>query len=351
MSWGVRPAGVLGHSLGEYAAACIAGVLSLPDALKMVVARAEAMQSTDPAGEMWAIMAPEAIVVERLAGSGQTVSIAAINGPQQIVVSGRSSDVRTIAESFRKEGVAVTQLQVSHAFHSPLVEPALDRFEAAIQKIEFKLPRMTLVSNVSGARPWVGEVGQAAYWRRHMRSPVRFMAGMQALADKGCRLFVEIGPQPVLSVMSRHFLDNETFTWLPSLNRRKEEWRCILDTLTDLHLKGICIDWHSFDAPFQRSRVPLPSGRLERRRYWFTEIPGPVGPDNAKGPKAPGAVADGVGHPLLNRRLDSATGRVTFRASTGSTACDFFKEHRVAGERFTPHGGRAGSRRRRRAPS
>jgi acyl transferase domain-containing protein/SAM-dependent methyltransferase/acyl carrier protein len=333
LAWGVRPAWVLGHSLGEYTAACVAGAVTLPDALKMVAVRAQAMQSSEAGGQMWAIMAPEEQVAELLSGQARAVSIAAVNGPRQVVISGRADAVQPLVGMLRAQNVAVTQLNVSHAFHSPMMEPVLDGFEAAIAGIQFKPPRLTLISNVSGAPAGLDEIGRPDYWRRHMRSPVRFMDGMRSLAGQGCRLFVEIGPQPVLSGMAKAFLDDAGLLWMPSLERRGNDWRCLLSALAQLHLAGVSVDWQGFDASYQRRRVSLPGVSLERRRFWFSAsaTAAPAGPQGAGEP-----FVERDRHPLLSRRIDSAAGRVSFRAALGTAASAFFSDHRVAGGASLP---------------
>lgn len=332
-AWGIRPAWVLGHSLGEYTAACVAGAIALPDALKMVAVRAQAMQSAEAGGEMWAIMAPEAQVAEQVAGQAQSVSVAAVNGPRQVVISGRAKAVRALVDQFRAQNLGATQLKVSHAFHSPMMEPVLDGFQTAIADIAFQAPRIALISNVSGAPAGLAEIGRPEYWRRHMRSPVRFMDGMQSLAAQGCRLFVEIGPQPVLSGMARQFLSDPDMRWLPSLEGRTEDWRCLLTSLARLHMWGASVDWAGFDAPYARRRVPLPGECLQRRRYWFSDAASPA---RAGWGEAEAGFIERQNHPLLSRRIDSASGRITFRAELGHAATAFFNDHRVAGGASLP---------------
>jgi len=328
LAWGVRPAWVLGHGLGEITAACTAGVLSLPDALTMVVARARAMQAAAADGEMWAILAPEHRVAGRLAGDAHAVSIAAVNGPRQVVIAGRAGSVRAVSRSFLKEGITAIPLAVSPACPSPLMEPALDRFEAAIAGIQFRRPRLALISSAGTAAG--EEIAGPAYWSRHLRSPVRFMEGMQTLAAQGCRLFVEIGPQPVLSGLAQEFLNDPGMVWLPSLEQGTGEWRGLLHALGELYLAGVAIDWTGFDAPFARRRIALPGPGLDRRRYWFS----------APSREAAENPADGLvtkeAHPLLARRIDSASGRVLFRATLGSAETAFFADHRVAGGAALP---------------
>ena len=333
LAWGVKPAWVLGHSLGEYVAACVADVFPLPDALKMVVTRAQVMQSSAADGEMWAIMAPEHQVAEGLAGYTHAVSIAAVNGPRQVVISGRGAEVRAVSQAFQAQGLTVARLNVSHAFHSPLMEPLLDRFESALAGIAFHPPRLPLISNVSGAAAEPPEITTPAYWRRHMRAPVRFLQSIQTLAAAGGRLFLEIGPQPVLAGMGRAILNDAGTLWLPTLNRRMDDWQSLLAALAELYLAGTAIDWAAFDAPYARRRLPLSGSVWDRRRYWFSGASLASRNDAPDPAEAWDATED---HPLLGRRLDSATGRILFRARLGTAADTFFGDHRVAGGASLP---------------
>ena len=270
-SWGIRPDFVLGHSLGEYVAACVAGIVSLEDALNMVVQRARLMQSVSSRGAMAAVMAPEEQVARRLSSYADTVSISAVNGPANVVISGAAEDIEHISESFQQDGVSVVPLKVSHAFHSPLMEPVLASFEKSISGIRFNSPRLRFVSNVSGTVAAGEEVANPGYWRRHARNPVRFMDGMKTLVDQGCRLFIEIGPKPVLLNMGRRCTAGEGLRWLPSLDGKTDDWKCILDSLAEVYLAGAEVDWKGFDAPFHRRRISLPTYRFQGRRFWFTD--------------------------------------------------------------------------------
>lgn len=331
-SWGVKPTFVMGHSIGEYVAACIAGVVSLEDALKMVVTRSRIMQSIPTRGAMHAIMASEAEVARRVVPHAGCVSIAAVNGPMHIVISGDSKSVEHISQSFRKDGVLVVELNVSQAFHSPLLDPVLDQFEKGIGGIRFQRPRLRLVSNVSGSFVSADEVGNPGYWRRHARSAVRFLDGMRTLAENGCRLFIEIGPQPVLLGMARRFLGESEYRWLPSLDRQSDDWRCILTSLAEAHVAGVPVNWEDFDEPYTRRRICLPGYPFERRRFWFTEtLPRPS--QHSSLCRIP--VSESC-HPLLGTRIDTATGRILYRSRVGGGETAFFTDHRVSGAASLP---------------
>ena len=270
-SWAVEPAVVLGHSVGELAAACVAGVFSLEEGLRLVAERARLMQALPGDGTMVAVLAPEARVAAAIEDHGKGVSIAAINGPENVVISGPSDALRAVVAALEGEDVKVQPLRVSRAFHSSLIEPMLDDFEQAARSISLHAPRIPLVSNVTGEVLPAGEVPDAAYWRRHTRAPVKFLAGIQALYAQGCELLLEIGPTPVLTYLGSQCLPEAQVRWLPSLVERQSDWSVMLGSLSALCLGGVEVDWRGFDKDYARERLSLPNYPFERKRYWFTE--------------------------------------------------------------------------------
>ncbi len=272
-SWGITPDAVMGHSVGEYVAACVAGVFSLEDGLKLIAHRAQLMQALPSGGEMAAVFATEAIV--RSANyDGEKVAIAALNGPQNVVISGESHSVQAILTELQAKGIESRRLSVSHAFHSPLMEPMLATFEQHAAAVTYNKPNIDLISNVTGQLVDI-EVSQASYWLRHVREPVRFASGMQTLHARGYELFVEIGPHPVLVGMGRQCLPNETGVWLPSLRRGHDDWQQLLQSLGTLYVQGVNVDWSGFDRDYQRVKLPLPTYPFQRKRYWVEVAPAP----------------------------------------------------------------------------
>lgn len=265
--WGIRPQAVCGHSLGEYVAACIAGVFSVEDGLKLVSQRARQMQSISPAGEMVAVLAEEARVRAAIERHEDAIAIAAVNGPRNVVISGTTAGIRAVVARLETAGIRTLRLPVSHAFHSPVIEPVLDEFQNVASQVSYSVPGVPLASNLTG-RMATPDIATAEYWTRHARQTVRFADAIQTLYQRGYRVFLEIGPAPTLTVMSAHCLANDAVL-LPSLRKGRDDWRELLETLGRLDQLGASIDWEAFDRDYPRRRIPLPTYPFERQRYWF----------------------------------------------------------------------------------
>ena len=266
-AWGIKPALVMGHSVGEYVAACVAGVFSLEDGLKLIAARSRLMGELPQTGSMVAIMAPVTDVADALAPLASTVAIAAVNGPQNVVISGESQAVQQVVAHFTARGIKTTVLTVSHAFHSPLMEPMLAPFAQVAQEITYTPPRISLISNLTGTVVR-DEVTTPAYWCDHVRQPVLFANGMTTLAQRGVTAIVEIGPKPVLLAMGRQCLEAQqaTIEWLPSI-RPEQEWQQLLRTLGALHVHGVAVDWAAFHRDAPGRRIVLPTYPFQRKPY------------------------------------------------------------------------------------
>ena len=326
-SWGVEARGVMGHSVGEYVAACAAGVFSLEDALKLVAARGRLMQALPREGAMAALGCSEEVALSALK-SAADVSIAAVNGVREVVISGRRLAVQRVSEELAARGVAVKQLKVSHAFHSALMEPMLDEFEAIAESVSYSAPQLDLISNVTGARCGE-EVTRASYWRRHVREAVRFRAGLETLRDEGYRTFLEVGPAPVLTGLGRREASDEE-VWAWSLRRGGGDWMQLLGSLGKLYVSGVPVNWEGFDAGRERRRVTLPSYPFERRRFWFADAPAGTGARRG----AFGA------HALLGPRLPSdEASKTSFSAHVGCDQTPFLADHQVRGTAIFPTSG------------
>jgi acyl transferase domain-containing protein len=294
-SWGVQPAAVLGHSVGEYAAACVAGVLSLEDGLTLIAERARLMQDLPPGGAMAALRAGIDRVAPALEPYRDQLSVAAVNGPANMVVSGVGAAIDELTDSLAAQGIKATPLTVSHAFHSPLIEPMLDAFERHAEKISYATAEIPLVANLTGR---VAEALDARYLREQARAPVQFRAGAHELSSLGCTAFVEIGPAPVLCGMARESIADGH--WLPSLRPGHGDWSTMLASLARLYVAGADIDWAGFDRDYRRRRVDLPTYPFARKRYWLKETAPRSTPTEATS--------------LLGQRIPSPLSAAQFRA-------------------------------------
>jgi acyl transferase domain-containing protein/acyl-CoA synthetase (AMP-forming)/AMP-acid ligase II/acyl carrier protein len=269
-SWGVTPDYVLGHSVGEYAAACFAGMFSLEDGLKLIAERGRLIQSLPVGGKMAAVFADRATVQTALKGLDRSLSVAAVNGPNLVVVSGEGDALDTLVERFTAQSVRCTRMTVSHAFHSPLMDSILESFFAVAKGVSYHPLQIPLVSNRTGQTLQTGETLNATYWRDHIRDAVLFDGGMHALAAHGVSVFLEVGPANTLIGMGRRCLPDVDATWLPSLGKDPDNVRTLLTAAATLQVHGVDPDWHAFDAGQVRPRIALPTYPFERKRHWFT---------------------------------------------------------------------------------
>jgi acyl transferase domain-containing protein/acyl-CoA synthetase (AMP-forming)/AMP-acid ligase II/acyl carrier protein len=345
-SWGIEPDIVMGHSVGEYVAACVAGMFSLEDGLKLIATRGRLMQELPERGEMAVIFADQSRVARALAPFKEQVSIAAVNGPQNTVISGKSEAVKAIIQRLEAEGAITHPMVVSHAFHSPLMEPMLTAFEQMAQQVQYNPLRIPLVSNLTGRVVDAGETLNAAYWRQHTRSAVQFASGIQTLAALGYDLFVEIGPQPVLSNMGRRCLPDAASSWLPSLRQDQGNWQVLLESVSAMYIKGVRIDWPGFDSDYVRHRVALPTYPFEREYCWLepaptttkTEVKESSGatPDASHAPI--GSANGAQRHPLLTSHVELVfpTGVHVWETALDKQRLPYLSDHRIQGAMAVP---------------
>ncbi|EFC81188.1 type I polyketide synthase, partial [Parafrankia sp. EUN1f] len=279
-SWGVHPDLLLGHSIGELAAAHVAGVFSLDDACALVAARGRLMQAMPAGGAMVSLRASEAQALDLLAawggptgpGAGQ-VDVAAVNGPESVVLSGDARAVLEIAQRWRADGGKASRLHVSHAFHSAHMDGMLAEFGALVRGLSMRPPEIPLVSNLTGQIADPDELRSADYWVRQVRSAVRFRDGIDRLHERGVRTFLEIGPDAVLTGMGQECLAGETdAVFVPTLRRDADEHTALDRALALLAVSGVDVDWPAISAGTGARRVDLPTYPFQHRRFWLGDI-------------------------------------------------------------------------------
>jgi polyketide synthase 12 len=275
-SWGVKPDMLLGHSIGELAAAHVAGVFDLADACRLVAARGRLMQALPSGGGMASIEASGAEIEAALLilDLASRISIAGVNTPTQTVVSGDLDAIEKIVVHFMQQERKAKRLEVSHAFHSHLMDDMLVPFRAVAETIRFSAPTTMLVSSLTGELAKADELVKPEYWVRQAREAVRFNAGMRTLYAQGANTYLELGPQPVLSGMGAACLaDDGPVFWISSLVSGKDEASTIQKSLAELHVQEADLSWKSYFASFGGERVALPNYAFQRERYWLEPMP------------------------------------------------------------------------------
>ncbi|GLX47801.1 hypothetical protein Shyhy01_07510 [Streptomyces hygroscopicus subsp. hygroscopicus] len=272
MAWGAKPNVLLGHSIGEVVAAAVAGLFSLPDAVKLVAARARLMQAVTAEGGMAAVSAPLEDVAPLLEGHDD-LAVAGVNAPDQTVISGGIAALEEVTAVLTGRGVRVERLKVSHAFHSPLMAEVYDDFRTALDGIEFHEPRISLISNVTGRLARFREIGNVGYWVRHIGEPVRFLDGIRAVAKRGRHALIEVGPQAGLTALARRSVTVEDHLWLASLRRRDTTTATTLTALAEYYAAGLNVAWDGYHAGHPApARVDLPTYAFQRKRYWLPSV-------------------------------------------------------------------------------
>ncbi|MEU8139921.1 type I polyketide synthase, partial [Streptodolium elevatio] len=313
-SWGVRPDFVTGHSLGELTAAHVSGVLDVADAAALVAARARLMQAMPTTGAMIAVQATESEVAAALAGREDRVGIAAVNGPNAIVVSGDTDAALKVAAHFTALGRKTRRLRVSHAFHSPLMDGMLDEFRGVAAGLAYGAPAIPVVSNLTGRVVEGHELADPEHWVAHVRNAVRFHDVVTHLAGEGVRTYLELGPEGILTAMAQDSLattdNHEPPLFAAALRRDRAEAATVLQALGAAHAQGAVVDWHEFYRPFAPRPVELPTYAFQPRRFWIDQ-PATGGADPA------GLGLAAAGHPLFGAAVHVAHTEGTDEATSG----------------------------------
>ncbi|MGK5523251.1 acyltransferase domain-containing protein, partial [Micromonospora sp. URMC 107] len=285
-SWGVRADFFAGHSIGEVTAAYVAGMVSLADACVLVSARGRLMQALPAGGVMAAVGAAEVDVREVIEASGAAVDVAAVNGPASVVVSGATDEVASVVAVCRERGWRVKELSVSHAFHSRLMEPMLDEFRSVVAGLDWRVPRVPIVSNVSGAVADALELVDPEYWVRHVRQPVRFADGVAALRAQGVDTFLEVGPDAVLTAMATEAEAADDVRYVATLRRNQSDVATLTTAVGQLWAAGVPVDWAAYlhQAGARPRVVELPTYAFDRQRYWLEDPQPAPAPEGANAP-------------------------------------------------------------------
>ena len=331
-SWGIEPAAVMGHSVGEYVAACVAGVFSLEDGLRLIAARARLMQALPAGGRMAAVFLEQEKLELAITPYRDRVSVAAVNGPAHIVISGDGDAIETILANLDRDGIQAQELTVSHAFHSARIEPMLDEFERVVAQVRLNAPNISLISNVTGKEASAHEIVSPSYWRAHARGAVQFARSIERLEVHGCGVFIELGPSPVLLGMARRCIVGTDAVWLPSLRKGRSDGQQILDSLAKLYTLGAEVNWPGFHHSHPHNKVALPTYPFQRERYW-------VEWDLQRTTPPAVAPAQNGFHPLLGHRLRSALRDVQYESNIGAAEMTYLADHRVYGHAVFPLAG------------
>ncbi|KPA18698.1 short-chain dehydrogenase [Candidatus Magnetomorum sp. HK-1] len=327
LSWGVKPFALIGHSIGEYVAAYIAGVFSLEDAVKLVAIRSNLMQSLPQGGMMAAVFADENTVIQAIGEHKKYVCAATINAPENIVISGDKTCMLSVLKRLENNDIKYRPLKVSHAFHSPMTEPILDKFRNEASKINYSQPGITIISNVTGKPAKGTDLICPEYWTNHIRHTVRFHDCIKFLETSNIDAFLEIGPKPILTLLGKQCLpDNDEIMWLPSLKFGKNDWNTMLESLSALYLRGAKINWQKFDAPYERQKVVLPSYPFNRKKYDIKKFE----------TLAPHAIKNY--HPLIGKRITSPALKETiiFESIFNKLYPKFISEHVIYNKMISP---------------
>ncbi len=330
-SLGLKPDLLTGHSVGEISAAHLAGVLELKDAAKLIVARGALMSALPKGGAMLAIQATEQEALDSIEGKEQEIDIAAINGPMATVLSGSSEAIDRAEAHWQEQDRKTKRLTVSHAFHSPLIEPMLDQFEEVAQSLSYEAPQISIVSNTSGEVLTAEQATDPAYWVAHVRAPVRFADAVATLREQGASAYLELGPDPVLCAMAEECLEalEAEAKTIPTLREGRPETKGLALSLASAQAQGAKLDWAELFEGTGAKRVPLPTYPFQRKRYWLDS--------SATGSDPTSIGQSDADHPLLSAVLEDPRGEgITLTGRLSLSTHPWLADHAVAGTVLLP---------------
>ena len=328
ISWGIQPNFVIGHSIGEYVAATIAGIFSLEDALKLVAKRGKLMQALPSGGEMLAVFVSKDYVEQLIKPYLEEVSIAAVNSPENIVISGTQKTLDLIQGDLIAAEIKYTPLKVSHAFHSPLMKPMLEKFQAIAAEISYSQPQIPIISNVTGQLADKA-IASPDYWVNHILQPVKFANGFKYLSQQRIDIYLEIGAKPSLLSLGKAIIANtiKQPLFLPSLSPKQDNWLVMLNSLAQLYHQGIKVNWNLHDRKSTPS-LNLPTYPFQRQRYWWEPEDLSASTKFNYRSKL---------HPLLGDRLDLAnSSEIRFQIEINSNNPNYLSDHCLESEVVFP---------------
>jgi len=319
IEWGIQPTVLIGHSIGEITAACVAGLFSLYDAVKIVSKRAQLMQSVKQAGSMTAVSASQEYILPLLKDL-KNIAFAAINAPTQCVVSGDINELTTLHQVLDEYGIDYKPLHVSHAFHSSLMNEILDEFATIFETIHFNTPQITLISNVTGEVGQLDQLKTSEYWVRHIVEPVYFSAGIQTIENRGQHLFMEVGPSSALIALGKKSTQAK-HKWLAILDKNTDAMSSLQKGLAQLYTDGLDLNWSRVYRGRELNKVPLPLYAFDKKRYWL-----PTSRQTVIDP----LFIDQQGHPLLgNKTSHNNTDVMAFNAIISPDSPAYLTDHVV----------------------
>ncbi len=325
-AWGVEPAMVMGHSLGEYTAAVAAQVLTLEQAAKLVVTRGRLMQSIQTPGGSAAVFASEDFVRPYVEPYLDSVAIAADNAPERVLIAGEQKHLQMVCDALKAKGIEVRSMIGLVGPHCPLMDPILDTFETIAAMATYNPPAIPIVSTGTARVMTPADVSNPRHWRDLIRNKVRFREGMQLLHDAGCRIFLEIGPRHTLIRLGEMCLPLPDLTWLASLSKEKHDQEQMLESLGRLYTLGVQVDWAERHRPFPRRKVALPTTIFEGRPFWPERSQQPASSLTQFAPVS--ASNDGLTQ-LLGQRLRSPLAEVQFEARVDLASLPMLQDHRI----------------------
>ncbi|HMR40460.1 MAG TPA: SDR family NAD(P)-dependent oxidoreductase [Ignavibacteria bacterium] len=331
MSWGVVPELMMGHSAGEYVAACLAGVFSLEDGLKLSSERGRLMQTLTGDGEMYTIFDNEENVAKAIKefADPKDVSVASINSPIKTVISGKKDQIAKILLHFDKNNTEYKKINVSIASHSSLMEPMIEEFRKICNEVKYSEALIPIVSNIN-AEIVTGKMSNADYWCEHIMSSVRFSDSIKECVRSGIDTFIDLGPMPTSIGMAQETIQNPDIKWLASIKKNFTIWETLLQGMGELFVKGYNIDFENFDKEFSHKKISLPSYPFQRQRYWIEDL-------KKKSIAGKDIFNKKPGSSLLGKKISIAgKNEIIFSSNLSSDDPSFIKEHRIYGKPVFP---------------